>query len=235
MKLDFRIPNADELFNLNQTEHSALFYEIRETWSVLLRLGDYISSNLKKTECNGEIHDQAVLQGDVSIGEGSIIEPGALIIGPVQIGRNCRIGHGAILRNNVIIGDYCEIGHAVEIKNSLLFNRCKVPHFNYVGDSILGYQVHLGAGAILSNYRLIRGKVNVLLDGKKIKTAMEKFGALVGDRTEIGCNSVLQPGTIIGKDCVLYSNINFGGVLPASRLVKSKNELIVVPREENGD
>ena len=206
MKLDFRIPSADELFNLNQTEHSALFHEIRETWSVLLRLGDYISSNLKKTELNGEIHDQAALQGDVSIGEGSIIEPEALII-----------------------------GHAVEIKNSLLFNRCKVPHFNYVGDSILGYQVHLGAGAILSNYRLIRGKVNVLLDGKKIKTAMEKFGALVGDRTEIGCNSVLQPGTIIGKDCVLYSNINFGGVLPASRLVKSKNELIMVPREENGD
>tara|TARA_Y100000746_G_scaffold151853_1_gene130184 strand:- start:955 stop:1572 length:618 start_codon:yes stop_codon:yes gene_type:complete len=205
MKLDFRIPNADELFNLNQTEHSALFHEIRETWSVLLRLGDYISSNLK-TERKGEIHDQAALQGDVSIGEGSIIEPEALII-----------------------------GHAVEIKNSLLFNRCKVPHFNYVGDSILGYQVHLGAGAILSNYRLIRGKVNVLLDGKKIKTAMEKFGVLVGDRTEIGCNSVLQPGTIIGKDCVLYSNINFGGVLPASRLVKSKNELIMVPREENGD
>ena len=205
MKLDFRIPSADELFNLNQTEHSALFHEIRETWSVLLRLGDYISSNLK-TERKGEIHDQAALQGDVSIGEGSIIEPEALII-----------------------------GHAVEIKNSLLFNRCKVPHFNYVGDSILGYQVHLGAGAILSNYRLIRGKVNVLLDGKKIKTAMEKFGALVGDRTEIGCNSVLQPGTIIGKDCVLYSNINFGGVLPASRLVKSKNELIMVPREENGD
>ena len=232
MKLDFRIPNADELFNLNQTEHSALFYEIRETWSVLLRLGDYISSNLKKTERNGEIHDQAVLQGDVSIGEGSIIEPGALIIGPVKI---VVIGHGDIVRNNVIINDYCGIGHAVEIKNSLLFNRRKVPHFNYVGDSILGYQVHLGAGAILSNYRLIRGKVNVLLDGKKIKTAMEKFGALVGDRTEIGCNSVLQPGTIIGKDCVLYSNINFGGVLPASRLVKSKNELIVVPREENGD
>ena len=205
MKLDFRIPSADELFNLNQTEHSALFHEIRETWSVLLRLGDYISSNLK-TERKGEIHDQAALQGDVSIGEGSIIEPEALII-----------------------------GHAVEIKNSLLFNRCKVPHFNYVGDSILGYQVHLGAGAILSNYRLIRGKVNVLLDGKKIKTAMEKFGVLVGDRTEIGCNSVLQPGTIIGKDCVLYSNINFGGVLPASRLVKSKNELIMVPREENGD
>ena len=205
MKLDFRIPNADELFNLDKTEHSALFHEIIEAWSVLLRLGDYISSNLK-TERKGEIHDQAALQGDVSIGEGSIIEPEALII-----------------------------GHAVEIKNSLLFNRCKVPHFNYVGDSILGYQVHLGAGAILSNYRLIRGKVNVLLDGKKIKTAMEKFGVLVGDRTEIGCNSVLQPGTIIGKDCVLYSNINFGGVLPASRLVKSKNELIMVPREENGD
>jgi bifunctional UDP-N-acetylglucosamine pyrophosphorylase/glucosamine-1-phosphate N-acetyltransferase len=123
--------------------------------------GRLISSNLQ-TERKGEIHDQAVLQGDFSIGEGSINEPRALIIGPIQIGRNCSIGHGAILRNNVIIGDYCEIGHAVEIKNSLLFNSYKVPYFNYVGDSILGYQVHLGAGAKLSNYCLILGKVNVI-------------------------------------------------------------------------
>ena len=105
---------------------------------------------------------RAMLQSDVSIGEVSIIEPRALIIGSVQIGRNSCIGHGSIFRNNVIISNYCEIWHAVEIKNSLLFFMCKVPYFNYVGDPILGYQVYLGAEVLLSNYRLIRGKVNVL-------------------------------------------------------------------------
>ena len=233
MKLDFKIPSADELFNLNQTEQSELFHEVRQPWDVLPRIEEYLSTNLRP-EQNGQVHNQAVIQGDVYIGEGSVIDAGALICGPVRIGRNCRIGHGAVLRKNVVVGDDCGIGHAVELKNSLLFNGCKVAHFNYVGDSVLGTNVHLGAGVILSNYRLIRGNVSVRLEGRKIETGMHKLGALIGDRTEIGCNTVLQPGTIIGQDCVLYPNINFGGVLPANRLVKNKNELEVVPRQEDG-
>jgi len=234
VKLDFEIPSVDGLFSLKQTEHSELFHEIRQTWDVLLRIEEYLRSNLQH-EQNGQVHNQAVIRGDVYIGENSIIEAGALICGPVSIGRNCRIGHGAILRNNVVVGDNCVIGHAVEIKNSLLFNGCKVAHFNYVGDSVLGAKVHLGAGAILSNYRLIRGNVRVHLEERKIDTGMDKLGALIGDRTEIGCNVVLQPGTIIGQDCLLYSNINFGGVLPASRLLKNKNKLAVVTRKKDGD
>ena len=234
MKLDFEIPSVDELFSLKQTEHSKLFHEIREPWDVLLRIEEYLRLNFQH-EQNGQVHNQAVIRGDVYIGENSIIEAGALICGPVSIGRNCRIGHGAILRNNVVVGDNCVIGHAVEIKNSLLFNCCKVAHFNYVGDSVLGVKVHLGAGAILSNYRLIRGNVRVHLEERKIDTGMDKLGALIGDRTEIGCNVVLQPGTIIGQDCLLYSNINFGGVLPASRLLKNKNKLAVVSRKKDGD
>ena len=116
-----------------------------------------------------------------------------------------------------------------------MFISCKVLHFIYVVDFILVLQVYLNFGEILLNYRLIRRKVNVIFEWKRIKTAMEQFGELVGDKTEIGCNSVLQPGTIIGKDCELYSNINFGEMLHATRLVKSKNELIVAPREEDGD
>ena len=144
----------------------------------------------------------------------------------VWIGRNCRIGNGSTLRDNVIVGDDCVVGHTVEVKNSILFNGCEVPHFNYVGDSVLGYRVHLGAGAKLSNYRLFRGNVNVRL---------AKLGALIGDRTELGCNAVLHPGTILGRDCLLYPNVTFGGVLPAQRLVKNKNELTVVARREGGD
>ncbi|HJN83777.1 MAG TPA: UDP-N-acetylglucosamine diphosphorylase, partial [Verrucomicrobiota bacterium] len=102
----------------------------------------------------------------------------------------------------------------------------------YVGDSVLGYHVHLGAGVMLSNYRLIRGNVNVRVGDRKIDSGLAKFGALIGDRTEIGCNAVLNPGTIIGRDCVLYPNVTFTGVLPAKRLVKNKTELAVVEKRE---
>ena len=175
MKLDFQIPSVDELINLNETEHRELFREIRQPWDVLLRIEEYLRTNLRH-EQNGQVHNQAVIQGDVYIGEGSIIEAGALICGPVRI------------------------GHAVELKSSLLFNGCEVAHFNYIGDSILGAKVHLGAGAILSNYRLIRGNVKVHLEEKKIETGMDKLGALICDRTEIGCNAELMPGAIIGQD-----------------------------------
>ena len=107
-----------------------------------------------------------------------------------------------------------------------------MPHFNYVGDSVLGHRVHLGAGVMLSNYRLIRGNVNVRLASGPLDSGLAKFGALIGDRTEIGCNTVLNPGAIIGRDCVLYPNVNFTGVLPAKRLVKNKTELAVVEKRE---
>ena len=180
----------------------------------------------------GQADGQAVIEGDVFIGEGTLIEAGALVHGPVWIGRNCRIGHGATLRSNVIIGDGCVVGHAAELKNAVLFNGCDVPHFNYVGDSVLGYRVHLGAGVMLSPYRLIRGPVNVHLASGQVDSGLAKFGALIGDRTEIGCNSVLNPGSIIGRDCVLYPNVTFTGVLPAKRLVKNRTELVVVEKRE---
>ena len=169
------------------------------------------------------------------VGEGTVIEAGALIRGPVWIGRNCHIGHGATLRGNVIVGDGCIVGHATELKNAVLFNGCEVPHFNYVDDSVLGHRVHLGAGVMLSNYRLIRGNVNVRTASGTLDSGLAKFGALIGDRTEIGCNAVLNPGAVIGRDCLLYPNVTFTGVLPARRLVKNKTELTVVEkREANG-
>ena len=124
------------------------------------------------------------------------------------------------------------VGHAAELKNAVLFNGCEVPHFNYVGDSVLGHRVHLGAGAMLSNYRLIRGNVNVRTASGRLDSGLAKFGALIGDRTEIGCNAVLNPGAIIGRDCLLYPNVTFTGVLPARRLVKNKKELTVVEKRE---
>ena len=225
------IPRTEDLFDLGQTDHASLFDSLGQPWQILPRLAGYLLDNLRPQQL-GQAHGQAVIEGDVFIGEGTVIEAGALICGPVWIGRNCRIGHGATLRGNVIVGDDCVVGHAAELKNSLLFNGCDVPHFNDVGDSVLGHCVHLGAGAMLSNYRLIRGNVNVRLASGPLDTGLAKFGALIGDRTEIGCNAVLNPGAIIGRDCVLYPNITFTGVLPARRIVKNKTELAVVEKRE---
>ena len=225
------IPRAEELFDLGQTEHASLFDSLGQAWEVLPHIGDYLRDTLRAAQL-GQAHGQAVIEGDVFVGEGTVIEAGALIRGPVWIGRNCHIGHGATLRGNVIVGDGCIVGLATELKNAVLFNGCDVPHFNYVGDSVLGHRVHLGAGVMLSNYRLIRGNVNVHLASGQVDSGLAKFGALIGDRTEIGCNSVLNPGPIIGRDCVLYPNVTFTGVLPARRLVKNKSELAVVEKLE---
>ena len=225
------IPRAEELFDLRQTEHASLFDLLGQAWEVLPHIGDYLRDTLRAAQL-GQAHGQAVIEGDVFIGEGTVIEAGALIRGPVWIGRNCHIGHGATLRGNVIVGDGCIVGHATELKNAVLFNGCEVPHFNYVGDSVLGHRVHLGAGVMLSNYRLIRGNVNVRTASGRLDSGLAKFGALIGDRTEIGCNAVLNPGAVIGRDCLLYPNVTFTGVLPARRLVKNKTELTVVEKRE---
>ena len=225
------IPRAEELFDLGQTEHASLFDSLGHAWEVLPHIGDYLRDTLRAAQL-GQAHGQAVIEGDVFVGEGTVIEAGALIRGPVWIGRNCHIGHGATLRGNVIVGDGCIVGHATELKNAVLFNGCEVPHFNYVGDSVLGHRVHLGAGVMLSNYRLIRGNVNVRIASGRLDSGLAKFGALIGDRTEIGCNAVLNPGAVIGRDCLLYPNVTFTGVLPARRLVKNKTELTVVEKRE---
>ena len=227
MELASQLPTFDELFDLRQTEHGELFRSLGQAWEAVLRISEYLAANLKPQQLG-----QEVVEGDVFIGEGTVIEPGALIRGPVWIGRNCRIGHGATIRENVIVGDGCVVGHSVELKNSLLFNGCDVPHFNYVGDSILRHRVHLGAGAKPANYRLIRGNVNVRLADRKIDSGLAKLGALIGDRTEIGCNAVLQPGTILGRDCVLYPSVTFGGVMPEGRLVKNKTALTLEAKQE---
>jgi NDP-sugar pyrophosphorylase family protein len=151
-------------------------------------------------------------------------------VGPAVIGRDCQIRHNAYVRANVIIGDGCIIGNACELKNSVLFNGCEVPHFNYVGDSILGHRAHLGAGVVLSNFRSLPGTVSVRHGSEKIDTGLLKFGALIGDRAEIGCNSVLNPGSIIGRDCVVYPNTNWRGVLAEGRLVKNRAEQEIVEK-----
>jgi NDP-sugar pyrophosphorylase family protein len=132
------------------------------------------------------------------------------------------------LREHVIVGDECVVGNSCELKNSMLFNNCQVPHFNYVGDSILGHKAHLGAGVVLSNVKSFKGNIMVDKDGQPFDTGLRKFGALLGDGADIGCNSVLNPGSIIGRGAVIYPGVNWRGILPANMIAKNKAAVEVV-------
>jgi NDP-sugar pyrophosphorylase family protein len=218
-----------DLFDLSQTEHAALFDGCEYAWDALKRLTDYLQANLKpalRNRCEGE----AFIGLDVFIGEGTVVEDGAMIKGPAIIGRNCQIRHNAYFRGEVIVGDNCVIGNSCELKHVMLFNHCQVPHFNYVGDSILGHKAHLGAGVKISNVKIVPGNVTVELDGAPLDTGLRKFGALIGDHSDIGCNTVLNPGSIIGRGSVIYPNVNWRGVLAANSIAKNKAAVEIVER-----
>src|SRR5690349_24897405 len=145
-----------DLFDLKQTEHAAIFDGVEFAWEALKRIKAYVEANAKSSlqnQCEGV----AFIGEQVFIGEGTVVEDGVMIKGPAIIGRNCQIRHNAYLREDVVIGDNCVVGNSCELKNAWLFNNCQVPHFNYVGDSILGYKAHLGAGVVLSNYKIVAG------------------------------------------------------------------------------
>jgi len=224
-----------DLFDLNQTEHAAIFDGCKFAWDALKKIEGYLAANLKpelRNTCDG----RAYIGEQVFIGEGTVLEDGVMIKGPAIIGKNCQIRHNAYLRENVIIGDDCVVGNSTEIKNSLLFNHAVAPHYNYVGDSILGHRAHLGAGVKISNFKMFPGNIEVEKDGVPFDTGLQKFGALLGDGVEIGCNAVLNPGSIIGRGAVIYPNVFWRGILPANMIAKNKAGIDVVvkrPRETN--
>src|SRR5688572_26913320 len=219
----------DDLFDLTQTEHAGLFDGVEYAWDALKKIKAYVEANAKadlKNKCEG----RAFIGDLVCIGEGTVVEDGAMIKGPAIIGKNCQIRHNAYIRDHVIVGDNCVVGNSSELKNVLLFNGCQVPHFNYLGDSILGYKAHVGAGVIASNLKSLPGNVTVEKDGVPFDTGLRKFGALVGDHAEVGCNSVLNPGSIIGRGAVIYPGVNWRGFLPANNIAKNKAQIEVVVR-----
>jgi NDP-sugar pyrophosphorylase family protein len=222
-----------DLFDLTQTEHAAIFDGCKFAWEALKKIEPYIAANLKP-ELRNKCEGRAFIGEKVFIGEGTMLEDGVMIKGPAIIGKNCQIRHNAYLRENVIIGDGCVVGNSSELKNSLLFNSAQVPHFNYIGDSILGHQAHLGAGVKISNVKLLPGNIFVEIDGEPFDTGLRKFGALLGDGAEAGCNAVLNPGSILGRGAVVYPNVFWRGILPANMIAKNKSQIEVVvkrPRE----
>lgn len=220
---------VEDLFDLSQTEHARLFDGCQKAWEALPRIRGYLQSVLRPALHN-RTEGEVFIGPDVFIGEGTVVEHGAMIKGPAIIGRNCQIRHNAYLREDVIVGDHCVLGNSCEFKNVLLFNNAQVPHFSYVGDSILGYKAHLGAGVKISNVKLVAGNVTVEIDGVPVDTGLRKFGVLLGDHTDVGCNSVINPGSIIGRGSVIYPGTSWRGILPANMIVKNRAPQEVVTR-----
>lgn len=219
----------NQLFDLKQTDYAALFDGCEYAWDALKRLKVFIAARVQEAPLHA--YGPHVFIGQhVLIGEGTVIEEGATIKGPAIIGRGCEIRHGAYIRDHVIVGDDCIIGNSSELKHSFLFNGCQVPHFNYVGDSILGHKAHLGAGVICSNLKSLPGNVTVKMNGQHHDTGLRKFGALLGDQVDVGCNSVLNPGTVIGRGTVIYPLTNWRGVAGSNCIIKNKGTAEAVER-----
>ena len=207
-----------------------LFEGCEYAWDALKKLKSYLDATLQpglRNRCEGV----AYIGERVFIGEGTVVEDGVMIKGPASIGRNCEIRHNAYIRDHVIVGDGCVIGNSCELKHSVLFNGCQVPHFSYVGDAVFGYKAHLGAGVKISNVKLMPGNVMVEVDGRPFDTGLRKFGALLGDHTDIGCNAVLNPGSIIGRGAVVYPCTNWRGILPPNSIAKNKAAVEVVRKK----
>jgi UDP-N-acetylglucosamine diphosphorylase / glucose-1-phosphate thymidylyltransferase / UDP-N-acetylgalactosamine diphosphorylase / glucosamine-1-phosphate N-acetyltransferase / galactosamine-1-phosphate N-acetyltransferase len=216
--------SSQHFFSLEAFEHRELFALDAPVWDVLHKLTSYLDkAKLGKIEV--EIPPTAYLinPSQISIAKGCIIEPGAYIQGPVILGPGTVVRHGAYIRGYVITGEKCVIGHTTEVKHSIFLNRASAAHFNYVGDSILGNDVNIGAGVKLANFRLDHAPITFAYKGEKIITNLKKFGAALGDETQIGCNAVTSPGTLIGPHSFCYPCMNIKGVLPPRTIYRDRN------------
>ena len=212
-----------DLFDLSMTLASPILNPDDYPWVSLAKIHDFILA-IGPTLSKDEYLSQA---DNVWISKSAKIHKNAEICGPAIIGPNTELRTGAYIRGNVIIGENCVIGNSCEIKNSIIFNNAQVPHFNYIGDSILGYKAHTGAGAITSNVKSDKTLVKVLCCGEVIETGLKKFGAMIGDCAEIGCNSVLNPGTIIGRNSNVYPLSSVRGYVPPNSIYKSKDDIVL--------
>ncbi len=206
--------------DLYEAGHSLAWDEIAKTqypWEILPRIKELILA-LGQTLDPALYHSPA--EG-VWIAKSATVAPTASITPPTIIGENTEVRHCAFIRGSVLIGNGCVIGNSVELKNSIVFDGAQVPHFNYVGDSVLGYKSHLGAGAVTSNVKSDRSPVCIKAGDTVITTGLKKMGAMIGDHAEIGCHAVLNPGSIIGQNATVYPTASVRGVIPANHILKA--------------
>lgn len=212
----------ENLYNLEQTIAKDIFEGVTYPWEVLPKIEEFIIS-LGKTLDKNEYEEKGE---NIWIAKSAKVAPTAYIAGPAIIGKNAEIRHCAFVRGKAIVGEGAVVGNSTELKNVILFNKVQVPHYNYVGDSILGYKSHMGAGSITSNVKSDKKLVIVKNGKKQIETGLKKFGAMIGDEVEVGCNSVLNPGTVIGKHTNIYPLSSVRGVVPEHSIYKNQKEIV---------
>ena len=210
-----------ELYTVENTLIAPLFEGLTYPFEVLPKIGDYIK-NLGPT-LDKEVYED--LGDNIWIAKSAKIAPSAFIAGPCIIGENTEVRHCAFIRGNALVGNNCVVGNSTELKNVVLVGKVQVPHYNYVGDSVLGYGSHMGAGSITSNVKSDKTLVTVKNGGETLETGLKKFGAMIGDGVEVGCGSVLNPGTVIGKNTNIYPLSSVRGVVEANSIYKKAGEV----------
>ncbi len=211
-----------ELYNLEQTAAKPLLEKLTYPWEALPLIGDFIMElgetlNEEEYEKRGE---------NVWIHKSATVFDSAYIAGPCIIGAGTEVRQCAFIRGNALVGENCVIGNSTELKNVIIFNTVQVPHYNYVGDSILGYKSHMGAGSITSNVKSDKTLVHVKGNDFDIATGMKKFGVMLGDNVEVGCNSVLNPGTVVGKNSNIYPLSRVRGYVMPNSIYKAQDDIV---------
>ena len=211
-----------DLYDLNETIAKDIFDDVTYPWEVLPKIGDFIVE-LGKT-LSKEEYDQ--VEENVWIAKSANVFPSAYIHGPAIIGKDAEVRHCAFIRGNAIVGEGAVVGNSTELKNVILFNKVQVPHYNYVGDSVLGYKAHMGAGSITSNVKSDKKLVVVKTPEGGIETGRKKFGAMLGDEVEVGCGTVLNPGSVVGRHTNIYPLSSVRGYVPAGSIYKRQGEVV---------
>lgn len=213
----------ENLYNLEETIAVELMKQAEYPWELLPKISSFIIElgNSLPKEMFTEISEH------VWIAKSASIAPTACVNGPVIIDEEAEVRHCAFIRGNAIVGKGAVVGNSTELKNVILFNKVQVPHYNYVGDSILGFKAHMGAGSITSNVKSDKSLVVVKSDTEQIETGLKKFGAMLGDFVEVGCNSVLNPGTVVGRNSNIYPTSSVRGMIPENSIYKDKGEVVI--------
>ncbi|MBE5883225.1 MAG: UDP-N-acetylglucosamine pyrophosphorylase [Lachnospiraceae bacterium] len=213
---------VQQMFDLGETIASKLFEDVTYPWEVLPKIHDFIIA-LGET-LPRDVYEE---RGEhIWVAKSAKVAPTACLNGPLIIDEEAEVRHCAFVRGNAIVGKGAVVGNSTELKNVVLFNKVQVPHYNYVGDSVLGFKAHMGAGSITSNVKSDKTLVVVKGENINIETGLKKMGAMLGDRVEVGCNSVLNPGTVIGRDSNIYPTSCVRGVVPANHIFKKQNDVV---------